>query len=224
MTKERSFKRRVRERMSKTGESYTSARSHVSQKRDRVQAASTRLAAVDKPASDSKVEEVTGRTWEAWFSILDRWGARERKYREMVRFLVDDHGVEAWWAQAITYSYERSRGMRLKHQQADGFTVWVSRTIAAHVQVVFDAFVDSRQHKSWLTDGTMSLRTSQPGHTARFDWENGSTRVSVSFEEKGPSKTAVALAHERLPDAEEAEAMKVAWRQRLGDLRTFLES
>jgi hypothetical protein len=224
MTKERSFKRRVRERMSKTGESYTSARSHVSQKRDRVQAASTRLAAVDKPASDSKVEEVTGRTWEAWFSILDRWGARERKYREMVRFLVDDHGVEAWWAQAITYSYERSRGMRLKHQQADGFTVWVSRTIAVPVQVVFDAFVDSRQRKSWLTDGTMSLRTSQPGHTARFDWENGSTRVSVSFQEKGPSKTAVAVAHERLPDAEEAEATKVAWRQRLGDLRTFLES
>jgi hypothetical protein len=224
MTKERSFKRRVRERMSKTGESYTSARRHVSQKRDRVQAASTRLAAVDKPASDGKVEEATGRTWEAWFSILDRWGARERKYREMVRFLVDDHGVEAWWAQAITYSYERSRGMRLKHQQADGFTVWVSKTIAVPVQVVYAAFVDSRRRKRWLTDGTMSLRTSQPGHTARFDWENGSTRVSVSLEEKGPSKTAVAVAHQRLPDAEEAEATKVAWRQRLGDLRTFLES
>src|SRR5688500_15351001 len=49
MTKERSFKRRVRERMSKTGESYTSARSHVSEKRDRVQAARTRLVAADKP-------------------------------------------------------------------------------------------------------------------------------------------------------------------------------
>jgi hypothetical protein len=104
MTKQRSFKRRVRERMSKTGESYTSARSHVSERRDRVRATRTRPAA-DRPASDTKVKEVTGRTWEAWFSILDRWGARERKYREMVRFLVDEHGVEAWWAQAITYSY-----------------------------------------------------------------------------------------------------------------------
>lgn len=36
MTSERLFKRRVRERMSKTGESYAAARSHVSQKRDRV--------------------------------------------------------------------------------------------------------------------------------------------------------------------------------------------
>jgi hypothetical protein len=70
----------------------------------------------------------------------------------------------------------------------------------------------------------MSLRSSQPARTARFDWENGSTRVGVSFEEKGPSKTAVAVAHERLPDAEEAEATKAAWRQRLADLKTFLES
>jgi hypothetical protein len=223
MTKERSFKRRVRERMSKTGERYTSARSHVSEKRDRVQATRRRPAA-DRPASDTKVKEVTGRTWEAWFSILDRWGAGERKYREMVRFLVDEHGVEAWWAQAITYSYERSRGRRLKHQQADGFTVWASRTIAVPVEVAFDGFVDARRRKSWLTDGTMSLRTSQPGRTARFDWEDGSTRVSVSFEEKGPSKTAVAVAHERLPDAEEAETTKAAWRQRLAGLKTFLES
>ena len=224
MTKEKSFKRHVRERMSKTGERYTSARSQVSQKRDRVQAARTTLAAADRPASDSKVEEVTGRTWEAWFSILDRWGARERKHGETVGFLMDEHGVEAWWAQAITYSYERSRGMRLKHQQADGFTVWVSKTIAVPVEAVFGAFVDLRQRKSWLIDGTMSLRTSQPGRTARFDWENGSTRVSVSFEEKGPSKTAVAVAHERLPDAEEAETTKAAWRQRLAGLKAFLES
>jgi hypothetical protein len=32
--------------------------------------------------------------------------------------------------------------------------------------------------KSWLTDGTMSPRTSQPGRTARFDWENASTRLA----------------------------------------------
>jgi hypothetical protein len=130
----------------------------MTKERDRVQAARTRLAAADKPASDSKVQEVTGRTWEAWFSILDS-------------------------------STSRRTGSRSG----------ASRTIAVPAEVAFDAFVDSRQRKSWLTDGTMSLRTSQPGRTARFDWENGSTRVSVSFEEKGPSKTAVAVAHERLP-------------------------
>jgi uncharacterized protein YndB with AHSA1/START domain len=223
MTNEKTFKRRVRERMSKTGESYTAARGQVSQKRDRVQAARTRLAAADKPASDIKVKEVTGRTWDEWLSILDRSGARDNKYRETVNFLIDEHRVEGWWAQAITTAYERSRGMRIKHQQAGGFTVYASKTIAVPVNVVFDAFVNPRRRKEWLTDATMRLQTSQPGHTARFDWADGSTRVSVSFEEKGPSKSTVAVAHERLPDADEAETTKASWRQRLVDLKAFLE-
>lgn len=50
----------------------------------------------------------------------------------------------------------------------------------------------------------MSLRTSQPRRTARFDWADGTTRVSVSFVGKGPAKATVAVAHERLPDADEA--------------------
>lgn len=211
MTKERLFKRRVRERMSKTGESYAAARSQVSQKRDRVQAAHTRLAA-------------TGKRWEAWFSMLDRWGARDRKHGETVAFLMGEHGVPGWWAQSITGWYERARGMRRKHQQPDGFTIWASKTIAVPLEVLFDAFVNPRSLRRWLTDGTMSLRTSRPGHTARFDWGDGPTRVSVSFVDKGPAKATVAVAHERLPDPDEAEAAKASWRERLADLKSFLEA
>ena len=223
MTKEKSFKRRVRERMSKTGESYTTARSHVSEKRDRVQAARTRLAAADRsPVRRRRSRRRPGKKWDAWFSILDRWGAREKKHGETVGFLMDEHHVVAgWWAQSITVGYERARGMRLKHQQADGFTVSASKTIAVPVDVLFDAFVNPRSRRKWLTDGSMSLRTSQPGHTARFNWEDGSTRVNVSFVDKGPSKSAVAVAHERLPDADEAETAKASWRERLSDLKSL---
>jgi hypothetical protein len=170
MTKESSFKRRVRDRMSKTGESYAAARSQLSPKRARVQAARERLAATDDRPADDKVAAATGRRWEAWFSVLDRWGARQRKHAEMVAFLMEEHDVPGWWAQSITVWYERARGMRLKHQQADGFTIYASRTIAVPVEVVFDAFVNPRSRRKWLNDGTMSLRTSQPAHTARFDW------------------------------------------------------
>jgi uncharacterized protein YndB with AHSA1/START domain len=223
MTKEKSFKGRVRERMSKTGERYTAARSHVSQKRDRVGAARARLAATTERPSDDKIKEATGRKWAAWFSILDRWGARERKHGETVGFLMDRHDVPGWWAQSITMWYERARGMRLKHQQADGFTVYASKTIAVPVDVLYDAFVNPRSRRKWLNDGRMSLRTSQPGHTARFNWVDDSTRLSVSFDDKGPSKSAVAVAHERLPDADEAEMAKASWRERLANLKSFLE-
>ncbi|HKA82599.1 MAG TPA: hypothetical protein VKD21_01965 [Acidimicrobiales bacterium] len=223
MTKEASFKRRVRDRMSKTGESYAAARSQVSQKRDRVQAARTRLAATEERPTDDKVAATTGRRWAAWFSLLDRWSAHERTHGETAAFLAEEHDVPGWWAQTITVWYQRARGMRLKHQQADGFTIYASRTVAVPLDVVFDAFVEDRSRRKWLTDGTMSLRTSQPGHTARFDWGDGSTRVSVSFEAKGPAKATVAVAHERLPDADEAEAAKASWRARLAHLKSALE-
>jgi len=223
MTTESSFKRRVRGRMAKTGESYTAARSQLSQKRVRVQAARERLAATDDRPTDDKVAAATGKQWEAWFSVLDRWGARQRKHGETVAFLMEEHDVPGWWAQSITVWYERARGMRLKHQQADGFTIYASKTIAVPVEVLFDAFVNPRSRRKWLTDGTMSLRTSQPGHTARFDWGDGATRVSVSFEDKGRAKATVAVAHERLPDADEAEVTKASWRERLADLESFLE-
>ena len=224
MTKEKSFKRRVRDRMSKTGESYTSARSKVAQKRDRVRSARAKLAVADERPSDAKVKEATGKDWEGWFSILDQWGAHSKKHPEMVRFLIDEHGVPGWWAQTVTVTYERARGMRLKHQGASGFSVGASKTIAVPIDVLTDAVLDARTRRKWLTDGTMSRRPSRADRTARFDWEGGSTRVVFYFTEKGPAKSMVAMAHESLPDADEAETKKVFWRERLRDLKVFLET
>ncbi|MDQ3985175.1 MAG: DUF4287 domain-containing protein, partial [Actinomycetota bacterium] len=147
MTENKSFKRRVRERMSKTDESYTAARTQVGQKRDRLRAARGRLAAADERVSDTKIKEATGKKWDQWFSILDRWGARDRKHGEIARFLTDKHDVPGWWAQSITVGYERARGMRLKYQQADGFTISASKTIAVPIDVLFDAFVNARTRK-----------------------------------------------------------------------------
>jgi hypothetical protein len=48
--------------------------------------------------------------------------------------------------------------------------------------------------------------------------------VIVTFEDKGPTKATVSVAHERLPDADAAETAKVAWKERLVALRYFLES
>lgn len=233
MTTQKVFKRRVRARMAKTGESYTAARRHVVPGRDRHeearQAAGGEPAATDlRPAvelaSDEKVTEATGQGWEAWLEILDRWGARDRKHSETAEFLVAQHAVPGWYAQAITTGYERVRGIRKKHQQPDGFTVYASKTVGVPIEVLFEAFVDERTRQQWLTDGSMSLRTSQPGKVARFDWADGATRILVTFEEKGPSKATSYVSHERLPDAEAGEAAKAAWKERLAALNSFLES
>jgi hypothetical protein len=224
MTTQKLFKRRVRERMSKTGESYTAARRHVAPTRDRLVSARTGLASARELASDEKLTAATGQDWGAWLSVLDRWGARDRKHREIVDVLIAEHSVPGWWAQAITTGYERARGMRLKHQQPTGFTVYASKTVGVPIGVLFEAFVDERMRDRWLTDGSMSIRTSQPHKLARFDWGDASTRVLVTFEEKGPMKATAYVSHERLPDADAAEIAKALWKKRVTALKAFLES
>ena len=77
MTKESSFKRRVRERMSRPARA-TAARSHLVR---RSGIGSRRPEGwrppTDRPSED-KLVDATGKRWDAWFSILDRWGARGR--------------------------------------------------------------------------------------------------------------------------------------------------
>ena len=102
MTERRSFKRRVRDRMAKTGESYTAARARVDDKRERNRAARSRLAGSDDRMSDEAIERATGKRWDDWFTTLDRWGARNRKHPEIARYLTEQHGVGGWWAQSVT--------------------------------------------------------------------------------------------------------------------------
>jgi uncharacterized protein YndB with AHSA1/START domain len=224
MTTQKLLKNRVRDRMAKTGESYTAARRHVVIGRDRLQDARTRLASARELASDEKLIQATGRDWEAWLSILDRWGGSQRNHREIVAYLHDEHDVPPWWTQTVTNGYERARGIRAKHQQATGFTIYASKTVAVPLEALFNAVVDDRTRAGWLTDGSMSVRTTQQNKVARFDWEGGPTRILVTFEEKGPSRATAHVAHERLPDAAAADAAKAAWKERVAALKSVLES
>jgi hypothetical protein len=219
MTRQKSFKRLVRARTEKTGESYTAARAAL-------------LAASDdtKPSegpkltvSDEVIRRRTGRGWEEWFDLLDASGALEKKHPEIARWLREEQGSDGWSSQAITVSYERARGMRAVGEKADGFSITASKTVAVPVERLFDAFVDESLRSAWLGGDSLRERTSTRPRNARFDWGDGSTRVVVGFESKGEAKSMVGLAHEKLPDAQEAERMKAYWRDRVAALKEVLE-
>jgi hypothetical protein len=220
MTRQRSFKRLVRSRMEKTGESYTAARA--------VLLAGAEPKPAERPpllTSDERIRERTGRGWEEWFDLLDDWGAAERPHREISRWVADQLGIEplVWDAQAITSSYERARGLRAVGETEQGFAVSATRTVAVPVERLFDAVVDESQRLSWLPDGELSERTATRPKSARFDWGDGATRVMIVFESKGEGKSTMALQHVRLADGEEAERMKAYWRERVTALKEELE-
>ena len=221
MTRQRSFKRLVRARMEKTGESYTAARAVLLAGKDQPQAAEQPWLAT----SDERIRERTGRGWEEWFDLLDEWGAAERTHREIARWVADQLGIGplVWDAQAITSSYERARGLREVGETEQGFAVSATRTVAVPVERLFDAVVDEARRRSWLPDGELSERTATRPRSARFDWGDGTSRVIVAFDAKGEQKSTMALQHVRLADGDEAERMKAYWRERVAALKEELE-
>lgn len=220
MTTQRSFKRLVRARMEKTGESYTAARAM--------------LLAAEAPeespvrvlrTSDAEIRRRTGRGWEEWFDLLDDWGAAERTHRETARWVAEQQGVDplAWNAQAVVSSYERTRGLRAPGEHADGFAVTASKTVAVPVERLYDAFVDASLRARWLPDGELRERTATKPKSARFDWGDGTSRVHVAFAAKDEDRSTAALEHRRLADAGEADRMKAYWRERIASLKEELE-
>lgn len=233
MPTHRTFKQRVRTRMAHTGESYTSARAQllrkaaggppaVSSEVPGGAAAAEPGAADALPTSDDASLRGTGRSYPAWFALLDAWGATDRAHPDIARWLVAEHGVGAWWSQSITVAYERARGMRAVHQMAGGFQVGATRTVAADADRALAAFTDAATRRRWLPDVPLRRRPTTAAHTARFDIDGGPARLAVGVTPKDGGRSTVSVVVEKLADADSAAREKAAWRERLLTLRDHL--
>jgi uncharacterized protein YndB with AHSA1/START domain len=241
VTGQKSLKRRVRTRMSRTGERYTAARRQVLTKAPAETNPTPPAPSAEPPApsaeppaaatpfrgertsSDEAIAARTGRPWGEWFGILQAWGAADRPHRDIARWLSTEHHVDGWWAQELTVGFEMAIGRRRPGERPDGFAITSSRTVTAPVERLFAAFVDEDLRARWLPGVSLRLRTATPYRSARFDWEGGSSRLAIGFTAKGDARSTVALAHERLPDRDAATGQKTFWRERLGDLQQLLE-
>lgn len=164
-----------------------------------------------------------GRTYDQWFALLDQWGAPGRPFREIADWLEGEHDLSRWWAQKLIVDYEQARGLRPPGVRPDGtFTVGAGKTVSVAVDRLYAAVVDPAERDRWLPGTVLRERTSRPYRSARFDRGDGS-RVSVTFQAKGDTRSTLALEHERLPDAETATSTKAFWRERLTVLKAELE-
>jgi hypothetical protein len=222
MPQQKDLKRIVRSRMEKTGESYTAARRHVTQKKavQPVPSPPPDYAAL-AGMSDATMSAKTGRTWAEWVELLDAFGAQEKPHRDVAQH-VFSLGVSGWWSQSVTVGYERIRGLRERGQRRSGtWEASKSKTFAVPVETLFDAFQNARTRKRWLGATKVQVRTSRAPKTMRMTWEDG-TSVELYFESKGPAKSTVAVQHTKLPSKADADARKRFWGERLEGLKTLL--
>lgn len=217
MTTQRSFKRLVRARMERTGERYAAARAALLNAAPAGPAAETPWLAT----SDDRIRERTGRGWEEWFDALDEWGAADRSHREIARWVAGQLDVVplAWNAQAVTASYERTRGLREAGQHADGYTATAQRTIGVPVPTAYDAVADS----GWAPVELRERSTTRPT-TAHYDVADGGGRVHIRIDATPDGRSTVSVQHARLADAAAREAVRAQWRAALLALKAELEA
>lgn len=175
--------------------------------------------------SSEAVSKATGRGWDEWLKVLDKEGAAKLTHKEIAALLQEKHGVSGWWAQSVTVGYEQARGLRQKHEQADGFQISASRTIAAPIGRAFKACSDPKLRSSWL-DAALTVRKETKDKSMRITWEEGrekGTNLEVYFYAKGEDKCQVAINHGKLKTEAAGEKMKKFWGQRLEALKAMLE-
>jgi hypothetical protein len=230
MTVQKSFKRLVRARMAKTGESYTAARTQLLAGADDTAPQAIGKAEPDAVpslvCSDERIRERTGRGWEEWFDLLDSSNAESLGHTDLARRVASvlDIHVLAWNVQAVVTSFERARGLRAVGERVGGgFVATASKTIAAQADDAFMAFVDPARRASWLPEVELTERTASKPRSARFDVGDGTSRLLVTIDAKGPEKTTVAVEHSRLRSLEEREDRKASWRAALVTLKAELE-
>ncbi len=236
MPRHKDLKRLVRARMSKTGESYTTARVKVvaraaADSRAPLPLASRRPAAPPPPdyaalagIADASIKAKTGCTWDRWVFALDHYGADRMSHRDIVLLVTSKYKVDGWWAQAVTVGYERIKGLRARGQRHDGtYEVGKSRTYHVPLTTLFRAWADARVRTRWLDGGVGKVRTVTPKKSMRLDGEDRSI-VVVGFTAKGREKSVVAVQHTRLRDRETANRLKQYWSERLDTLGHVLAS
>lgn len=207
MTRQESFKTRIRQRMDKTGERYNAARralitqSHPERKR---------VWAAEPDTSNETIRDATGRGWDEWCDVIDAWPGHEGGHTAIARYVHEVHGVDGWWAQNVTVGYERITGIRLPYQQPDGtFSAGKARTVTADIAMLREMLLDDADRADLFPGLDTELR-SRPG-TKVPRIAIGPGVAQISLEPAGEGRVKVSISHDKLPESGDVEEWKAYW-------------
>lgn len=238
MTRARTLKQIIRDRAAKTGERYTTARRHVLARQSTPARKHLSTSAPERSApaakgvlSDARITEKTGRPLAYWFDVLDRFGAVEKGHTKAARHLHADHHVPGWYAQGITVTYERARGVRAVNQRVDGtYEMSASKVIDAVTADIVNTISSKRRRGSWLIDVdpdlAKALTTALDSKSARgfriradglgtFRYKWGTTTVQWYVTPTATGKKSVVVANGKLAGPEMLEERRKLWRTAL---------
>jgi uncharacterized protein YndB with AHSA1/START domain len=136
--------------------------------------------------------------------------------------ILSEHGVGSWWRQMVTVAYEQARGLREPNQAAKGFQMSASKTVAAPLAKLYQAFANTRSRGRWLPEAGLAERNAAPNKRIRYTGAGGSA-IEATFFDKGDDKSAVTVTATKLAGRAAMEGQKAYWKEALDRLKAQLE-
>lgn len=121
----------------------------------------------------------------------------------------------------VANGYEQIRGMRDKHQMPEGYQISVSKTFQVPLDRLYTSWGDAQIRNGWLSE-SITVRKATENRSMRITWSDSKTRLEVHFYTKGESKSQAVVQHSKLADSEQAERMKLYWKEALERLQRTL--
>ncbi|HSK28245.1 MAG TPA: hypothetical protein VK894_15145 [Jiangellales bacterium] len=207
MTRQESFKRRVRARMEKTGERYGAARRVLLEQAGHGR---RRHWVAEPETADATLLEHTGRGWDDWCDVIDAWPGHDDGHTAVAAYVREEHRVDGWWAQTVTVGWERITGRRLPYQRPDGtFTAGKSRTVAVDADELRAMLLDEADRADLFPGYETVLRSRPTTKDVRVAIGPGTALFTLA--PAGDGRTKVTVTHERLPGYDDVVEWKLYW-------------
>lgn len=197
----------------------------------------------DQPLTDDACKAATGKTMDEWYVLLDEFDGLKKGRREVNSHLYDVHKLDPWWCTTLAVEYEAARGQKEKDGRPKGYFICSTKTIAAPVEKVYQAWVDEALLGKWFGEGAKAnvadggsfedadgnrgeYKRIRENKDLRFIWkgERDESLVDMSVADKGGGKTYLLINHDRLQTRAEADGVRAAWAEALGRLKALLET
>ena len=176
-----------------------------------------------RKVGNKAVIEKTGKSWIEWLRILDKARAKEMSHKEIAIYLKKNHNIGAWWAQMVTVTYEKERGLRDDHEKLGGFEISKSKTINVSLDNLFAYVTNKKLREKWLDKIPIKIRKETKNRSMRITWLEDNTNLELNFYEKSDKKSQIVAQHNKLKTKKGAEEKKKYWDIKLGQLKALLE-
>jgi hypothetical protein len=216
MTRNETFKRRVRARMAETGEKYGAARRVLIEK---ARARDARGWVSRPDHTDEVIRTNTGRSWDEWRALIDAWPGHDDGHGAVATWLQEEHDVPGWWAQSVTVGWERITGRRLPYQVADGtFTANRSATVTVDADALATMLRDQEGLSDLFPGMDPELRSRPTSKNVRIALTDGVAEIAI--DPKSAGRATVTVAHAKLASPDQVAHYKAFWGDWLAALST----